>query len=70
MRWAAFSLIDWMSGFQDKSLLTVKPRKLRDCVVLLEEVVGHHQIMLNTISFEPRVKNVLYFGRVERDKPI
>ena len=46
--------------------------KKRDSVVLLEEVVGHLQVMLNTISFEPKMKNTgtLCFGGVERDNPI
>ena len=35
--------------------------KKRDGVVLLEEVTGHPQVMMNIISFEPRVKNTLFW---------
>ena len=68
MRWAAFLQIDLMYIRFPRQVAADRQAKKGDCVVLLEKLVRHLQVMLN-ISFEARVKNTLCFGGVERDKP-
>ena len=68
MRWAAFLFSDWMYGFP-RQVAADRQAKKRDCVVPLEEVVPHLQVMLDSIPVEPRVKNILCFGGIESDKP-
>ena len=63
-------LANWLDVRFPRQVAVDRQVKKRDSGVLLEEVVGHLQVMLNTISFERRMKNTLCFGGVERDDPI